>query len=47
MAAGGRGVGVTAEGNRVSFQGDENVLRLMVVTISQLVSALNATDLRV
>lgn len=40
-------MGVTAEGNRVSFQGDENVLKLMVLTVSQLMSALNTTDLRV
>lgn len=38
---------MTAEGNRVSFQGDENVLKLMVLTVSQLMSALNTTDLRV
>ena len=40
-------MGVTAEGNRVSFQGDENVLKLMVLTVSQLMSALNTTDVRV
>jgi hypothetical protein len=36
---------MTAKGSRVSVQGDENVLKLMVVTVSQLVSALKTIEL--
>jgi len=36
---------MTAKGSRVSVQGDENVLKLTVVTVSQLVSALKTIEL--
>ena len=36
---------MTGTGSRVSFQGDANVLKLMVVMVSQLVSAVKTMEL--